>query len=371
MNDGMASQAHQEMAPPNQSNLIDTFIALRASGAMTDQQFYAALSAVMGTNAQPNAYDANDIESGRIQLRLAGVTEFRGDRTDFYMAPRWISAIERDLGAIGLPSHQWSLACFRKMPLDSPASLWAESLYGNGGTFSAPEWHVWKTSFLGQFMDPNELQAAQSDFNRIHMNAQGSNVLEFNEAFRAAAVRLDYAYKANKITMDADHLVLQYLTKLTGAVAAHVNLAVTINAASNRDREREGRPEVKLTLHDLMSEAAQHQKDVSLRGAMGGGYTVNSTTASTVTPMDLDVIETTDTTELDENKEIKANVKADLNAPPRTEFLKRGCGGRREPAKDKDSGDKKEVKCYNCGGLGHIARHCKKKREVAKKGQDQ
>jgi hypothetical protein len=146
-----------QQAPPAPSapNPIDALIVLRAAGSINDEQYARLTGALVGSGAPRNT---DDIEDHRIQARLASLTEFRGDKTDFHMAHRWILAVERDLHAIGLRQQQWSLACFLKMPLDSPASLWAESIYGNGGTFTEPDWDAWKTNFLGQFLNPNELQ---------------------------------------------------------------------------------------------------------------------------------------------------------------------------------------------------------------------
>jgi hypothetical protein len=292
------------------------------------------------------------------------------------MAHRWIVAVERDFRAISLREQQWSMACFRKIPLNSPASLWAESIYGNGGTFTAPAWDDWKTNFLGQFMNPNELQAAQAASNDVRMNARGTDVLAFNEAFRAAAVRLDFAYKANDLVLDGDQLALQYLTKLTGAVSIHVNSVVNINAAANRERARGGNPSIKLTMQHLMSEAVQHQKDVSLQnfGVMG-----STSGGKGPTPMDLDVIQTTAAPksagdelksagdELKTMRTIEANLTAELNAF-RIEF--RGRKNFQPRRKDKDKA-KEPFECYNCGGANNMARHCTMPKKEAGKVQDQ
>jgi hypothetical protein len=206
--DAEMTPRQQNLQPPQAPNLLDSLYALRAAGTLFDAEFIKITGALGAGNAATTLNTttaANDIEDHRIQLRLAGMTGFRGDKGDFHMAHCWILAVERDLRAIGLQQHQWSVACFRKMPLDSPASLWAESIYGNGGTFIAPNWETWKTGFLGQFMNPNELQAAQAAFNDVHMNARGSDILAFNEA---AAVCLDFAYKTNKLVLDSDLLSL-------------------------------------------------------------------------------------------------------------------------------------------------------------------
>jgi len=134
----------QNQQPPPGQNLLDSLTALRGAGMMSDEEFIRLIGA-LNTGNSANTLTAgttNDIEDHRIKLRLATLTAFRGDKEDFHMAHRWILAVERDLRAIGLQQHQWSLACFRKMPLDSPASLWAESIYGNGGTFAAPDWET-------------------------------------------------------------------------------------------------------------------------------------------------------------------------------------------------------------------------------------
>jgi hypothetical protein len=347
---------------------VNAFVELRAAGMLSNEQFATVISALKNDNGAA-VTTPNDIEDQRIQQRLATLTEFRGDKSDFHMAHRWILAVERDLRAIGLREQQWSMACFRKMPLDSPASLWAESIYGNGGTFTAPAWDDWKTNFLGQFMNPNELQAAQAAFNDVRMNARGTDVLAFNEAFRAAAVRLDFAYKANDLVLDGDQLALQYLTKLTGAVSIHVNSVVNINAAANRERARGGNPSIKLTMQHLMSEAVQHQKDVSLQsfGVMG-----STSGGKGPTPMDLDVIQTNAAPEsagdeLKTMRTIEANVTAELNAF-RTEF--RGRKNFQPRRKDKDKA-KEPFKCYNCGGANHMARHCTMPKKEAGKAQDQ
>lgn len=336
---------------------------------MSDEEFIRLIGA-LNTGNSANTLTAgttNDIEDHRIQLRLATLTTFRGDKEDFHMAHRWILAVERDLRAIGLQQHQWSLACFRKMPLDSPASLWAESIYGNGGTFAAPDWETWKTSFLGQFLNPNELQAAQAVFNNVHMNARGTDVLAFNEAFRAAAVRLDFAYKANELTLDPEQLSLQYLTKLTGAVSIHVNSVVNINAAANRERAREGRPAIKLTMQHLMSEAVQHQKDLALQSF---GAPAGTPIGRGPTPMDLDVIQTTPTSAESEPDAMKA-MQAQLNAIQTD--LRQGYRGRKKKRDAKDTKeDKGPIKCYNCGGANHMARHCMEPRKKESgKAQDQ
>jgi hypothetical protein len=361
------AQQNQQAQPT--PNLLDSLVALRAAGGMSDQEFLKITSALTAANSQntTTVTNANDIEDHRIQLRLASLTEFRGDKSDFHMAHRWILAVERDLRAIGLQQHQWSLACFRKMPLDSPASLWAESIYGNGGTFAAPDWETWKTSFLGQFMNPNELQAAQTAFNNVHMSPRGSDILEFNEAFRAAAVRLDFAYKANELALDPDLLSLQYLTKLTGAVAIHVNSVVNINAAANRERAREGRPPIKLTMQHLMSEAVQHQKDLSIQG-LGG---MSTAAGKGPTPMDLDVIQTTPTVEPDTSPSLQAQINA-IQTELRSGF--RGKKKKRDANLKDDMETKGPFKCYNCGGANHMARHCmepKKNSKESGKGQDQ
>jgi hypothetical protein len=264
------------------------------------------------------------------------------------------------------------MACFRKVSLDSPASLWAESIYGNRGTFTAPAWDDWKTNFLGQFMNPNELQAAQAAFNDVRMNARGTDVLAFNEAFRAAAVRLDCAYKANELVLDGDQLAVQYLTKLTGAVSIHVNSVVNINAAANRKGAGGGNPSIKLTMQHLMSEAVQHQKDVSLQnvGEMG-----STSCGKGPTPMDLNVIQTTagagaDSTvnKLNTMQTDIETTKAELNA-----FWAEFRGRKNFQLRRKDTDEEKEpFKCYNCGGAGHMARHCSTpKKKEAGKAQDQ
>jgi hypothetical protein len=130
-------QQNQQQAPqqaPIFDSAVNAFVELRAASMLSNEQFAKVISALKNDNGAA-VTTPNDIEDQRIQQRLATLMEFRGDKSDFHMAHRWILAVERDLRAIGLREQQWSMACFRKMPLDSPASLWAESIYGNGGTF--------------------------------------------------------------------------------------------------------------------------------------------------------------------------------------------------------------------------------------------
>jgi len=218
----MEPQQQHQQAPPA-SNLLDSLAALRAAGMMSDEQ-YLRLIGTLNPGSGTTTTAANDIEDHRIQLCLATLTTFQGDKDDFHMAHRWILAVEHDLRAIGLQQHQWSLACFRKMLLDSPASLWVESIYGNGGTVAAPDWETWKTSFLDQFLNPNELQAAQSAFNIVCMNSRGTDVLVFNEAFRAAAVRLNFAYKANELVQCPFMLTRSLISTLRPTASAHARV---------------------------------------------------------------------------------------------------------------------------------------------------
>jgi len=298
---------------------------------MSDEQFLRIVG-TLNPGSGTTTTAANDIEDHRIQLRLATLTTFRGDKDDFHMAHRWILAVERDLRAIGLQQHQWPLACFRKMPLDSPASLWAESIYGNGGTLAAPDWETWKTSFLGQFLNPNELQAAQSAFNSVCMNSRGTAVPAFNEAFRVVAVHLDFAYKAKELVLDPDQLSLQYITKLTGAVSIHVNSIVNINAAANCERTCEGRLPFKLTIQHMMSEAVQHQKNLSLQSFAG------TPIGKGPTPMDLDAIQVTPT-----EPDTMQTIQAQLNAI-QTE-IRSGYRGQKKKCEDKNH--KGPIKCHN------------------------
>jgi hypothetical protein len=236
------------------------------------------------------------------------------------------------------------------MPLESPASLRAESIYGNGCTFTEPNWDTWKSNFVGQFLNPNELQTAQTAFDNIRMNANGSHVLAFKEAFRAAAVWLHFAYKANKLVLDGDQLALRYLTKLIGAVSVHVNSVVNINAAANRERKRGGNPSIELTMQRLMREAIQNQKDISLL-TLG-------VTGKEPMPMDVNVNQTTVATTVNSIGVIfdtlRAELKAELNAF-HTEFCGRKNFQPRRKDKDKEN---ESFKCCNCGGANHMARHC-------------
>jgi hypothetical protein len=130
--------------------------------------------------------------------------------------------------------------------------------------------------------------------------------------------------------LDGDQLALQYLTKLTGAVANHVNSVVHINAAANMERARGGNLSIKLTMQHPMSEAIQHQKDVCPQsfGVMG-----STSGGKGPTPMDLDVIKTTAAPESagDESetmRTIEPNLMAELNVF-RTELR-----GRRTSSRD-------------------------------------
>jgi hypothetical protein len=109
---------------------------------LSDVQFTALAAALQGGGPAHARAIANDIEDHRIWQRLTSLSEFRGNASDFHMAHYWILSVERDLRAIGLQENQWSLACIRKMSLDSPASLWAELI----GRFNAPTWIAWKES---------------------------------------------------------------------------------------------------------------------------------------------------------------------------------------------------------------------------------
>jgi hypothetical protein len=87
-----APQQNPQQAPqqaPTFENVVNSFVELRAAGMLTNEQFVTVISALKNGNGAP-ATTPNDIEDQRIQQRLATITEFRGDKSDFHMAHRWI-----------------------------------------------------------------------------------------------------------------------------------------------------------------------------------------------------------------------------------------------------------------------------------------
>jgi hypothetical protein len=178
-------------------------------------------------------------------------------------------------------------------------------------------------------------------------------------------VRLNFAYKANKLVLDGDQVALQYLTNLTGAVSIQIKSIVNINVAANRERARGGLLSIKLMMQQLMSEAIQHQKDVSLQnfGVMGS------------TSMDLDVIQTTAASVVSAGKELKTmQTEIEVNKAGMNTFrTKFQCRENFQPrCKDKDKEGKDPFKCFNCGEANYMARHCMMTRKKeAGKAQDQ
>jgi hypothetical protein len=88
-------QQAPQQAPPFDS-AVNAFLELRAAGMLSNEQFAMVISALKNDNGAA-VTTPNDIEDQRIQQQLATLTEFRGDKSDFHMAHRWILAVERDL----------------------------------------------------------------------------------------------------------------------------------------------------------------------------------------------------------------------------------------------------------------------------------
>jgi hypothetical protein len=82
-------QVPQQQQTPQQGppapNPIDGLLALRAVGSITDEQYIRLTGALNGNGAAATA--PNHIEDQRIRQRLATITEFRGDKSDFHTHP--------------------------------------------------------------------------------------------------------------------------------------------------------------------------------------------------------------------------------------------------------------------------------------------
>jgi hypothetical protein len=90
---------------------VNSFVELQAAIMLTNEQFATVISALKNGNGAA-ATTPNDIEDQCIQQRLATITEFQGNKSNFHLVHRWILAVERDLQAIGLREKQWSMDCF-------------------------------------------------------------------------------------------------------------------------------------------------------------------------------------------------------------------------------------------------------------------
>jgi hypothetical protein len=92
-------QQNQQQAPqqaPIFDSAVNAFVELRAAGMLSNEQFATVISALKNDNGAA-VTTPNDIEDQRIQQRLATLTEFRDDKSDFHIAHPWILAVERNL----------------------------------------------------------------------------------------------------------------------------------------------------------------------------------------------------------------------------------------------------------------------------------
>jgi hypothetical protein len=260
----------------------------------------------------------------------------------------------------------WSAVAARLMPFLSNASVWAGSKYGYGEAFTRPAWETFKAAFLRHFLDPNELQSTRLAYQNLSGTQYVSpttglvDIRAFNAAFRQAVMDLVFAHEtAGLAEPDLMAICVDYKMKLMSTgLYNHVNNVMQNNAMNNRERAKEGRAAISLTIEDLMSEAMQFQQDQTQGTTLTAGphtqvpTTMSPGTSETTTsppagivPMDLDAI--------------KATVQEELNAF-KTSFRKPrgGMSGKNQ----RDGRERRAEGCWNCGGTDHFARGCRTRR---------
>ena len=274
------------------------------------------------------------LSSSSSQLSKASVDAstpiFRGDHTDKIDCGRWIETFEREARYHELDRVYWPMAATKRFPADSSASNWVDSVFGSGLGFEA-EWSEFRRDFLQHFTPPDALPVASSNFNNLHLVPNG-NIVEFNQKFTDLATRLNCVLRDSSLPcLTPQTVCLAYQTKLCGPVRIHIDQYLSQRKIFNVERLRDGRPTFDVTPKELLAASQQFGSQM---------VQMNTNLQSQQLPQQGASSTHHDTTSMN----IDAMIEERFNSLQRSSrFL---------------SSDNGAVRCWECGGRGHIRSKC-------------
>lgn len=261
----------------------------------------------------------NSNASSFTRPKLPEPDTYHGDRSPGAIES-WIRTMERYLQLTSLDDHEW--VPFAVMKLRDEAEEWWQQRSYRGSAIS--EWHDFRKEIITEFRPLNATQQARDKLAVLH---QTGTVIDYVAQFRGVRIQIP--------TMTDEEALDRFTRGLQDDIRAHV---VTRFPATSEEAQRMALAyeSARNIRHELLSNTTLSRQDTR---------TPEYLRSDGVAPMDLDVIR---------------------NRPFQQSWRNNGVQPRYRSYRPTSNMHDKQ--CYNCGGMGHVARLCPSQPKSSSRG---
>ena len=326
-----STQSPTETSVPNQGQGESTSpptLDIMTTGSNASASSNADNNGTGGSGLTPAAGLAipnGTVDAQRLVVAFQGrrPPAFQGKKRDHDQVETWLFAHEQSLIVNDTAKARWTPTAGQY--LEDAALGWYRSLEQRirqpGDT-----WEEFVRLFRDRWDELNWLEKAMQKFATIAQKGDHNDIGDYNAAFQTL-----YTAQVNEVS--EIFAVRRYIDGLKPRTRVNLETAQALNS--------------ELTLHQAFSNAVRFEEiNKAVAGVHRFNHTGNHTPASgsNTTPIATNSAETSN---------------GNLNTMNRGGFRGRGRGNRGRGGFQ--SRDMSKVKCYNCGGYGHVQRNCTNK----------